>query len=176
MLFFFQSTPDASSGREPDINRLIDCYSQSLTRLCYLYLKDEQLAQEAVQDTLYRAYQKYHTFQGKSKEKTWITSIAINICKDYMRKPSYREVPSDQVITLSSQREHRSYTDPDSVELLNMVYQLPPEYREVILMRYYQDLPVKEIAGILKQRPNTVSVRLKRAREMLKLELERDTL
>ena len=57
-----------------------------------------------------------------------------------------------------------------------MVYQLPPEYREVILMRYYQDLPVKEIAGILKQRPNTVSVRLKRAREMLKLELERDTL
>ena len=126
MLFFFQSTPDASSGREPDINRLIDCYSQSLTRLCYLYLKDEQLAQEAVQDTLYRAYQKYHTFQGKSKEKTWITSIAINICKDYMRKPSYREVPSDQVITLSSQREHRSYTDPDSVELLNMVYQASP--------------------------------------------------
>ncbi|MCI9575271.1 MAG: sigma-70 family RNA polymerase sigma factor [Clostridiales bacterium] len=176
MLFFFQSIPDASFGREPDIDRLIDCYSQSLTRLCYLYLKDEQLAQEAVQDALYRAYQKYHTFQGKSSEKTWMTSIAINICKDYMRKPSYREVPSDQVATLSSQQEHHSYTDPDSVELLNMVYQLPQEYREVILMRYYQDLPVKEIASILKQRPNTVSVRLKRAREMLKLELEGDTL
>ena len=69
MLILFQSTPDASSGREPDIDRLIDCYSQSLTRLCYLYLKDEQLAQEAVQDTLYRAYQNTIRFREKTRKK-----------------------------------------------------------------------------------------------------------
>lgn len=76
--------------------------------------------------------------------------------------------------TLEGDAQSGQSCDTDAMELLNFVYQLPDDYREVILMRYYQDLSVKEIARILKQRPNTVSVRLRRARELLKVELERD--
>lgn len=169
MLIFFQT--GAVSDGEPDIERLIARYSQPLTRLCYLYLKDEQLAQEAVQDTLYRAWCKYRSFSGRSSEKTWITAIAVNICKDYMRKPSYREIPVDPSVPV--QAHSNGGCDTDSMELLNLVYQLPDDYREVILMRYYQDLSVREIARVLRKRPNTVSVRLKRARELLRKELER---
>ncbi len=169
MLIFFQT--GAVSDGEPDIERLMDRYSQPLMRLCYLYLKDEHLAQEAVQDTLYRAYCKYGSFSGKSSEKTWITAIALNICKDYMRKPSYREIPMDPSISVLAGSGQSC--DTDSMELLNLVYQLPDDYREVILMRYYQDLSVGEIARVLRKRPNTVSVRLKRARELLRAELER---
>lgn len=172
MLIFFQ-TGSADRG-EPNLERLIEQYSQPLTRLCFLYLKDEQSAQEAVQDTLYRAYCKYRSFSGKSREKTWITAIAINICKDYMRKPSRREIPMETA--LEAYADPAQAPEPDALELLNLVYQLPADYREVILMRYYQDMTVKEIARILRERPNTVSVRLKRARELLKTQLEKEEL
>lgn len=175
MLTFFQT--GSHPREEPDLERLMEQYSQPLMRLCFLYLKDEHSAQDAVQDTLYRAYCKYQSFSGKSSEKTWITAIAINICKDYMRKPSYREIPVEPLEPLlETGRQTGPTPDPDALELLNLVYQLPIEYREVILMRYYQDLTVKEIARMLHLRPNTVSVRLKRAREHLKTQLERDEL
>lgn len=170
MMFLFAAQPDCST--EPDINRLIDCYSPSLTRLCYLYLKDYQLAQEAVQDILYKAYTKYSSFSRKSSEKTWITKIAINVCKDYLRRPACRELVSSETVQLAAQREDSPYTRSSSVELLHAVYALPAVYKEVILMRYYQDLSVNEIAKILHEKPNTVSVHLKRAKELLKIGLE----
>ncbi len=159
-------------SNEADINRLIDLYSQPLTRLCYLYLKDYQLAQEAVQDILYKAYTKYSSFGRKSSEKTWITKIAMNVCKDYLRRPACREFVSSETVQLAAQREDSPYTDGSSVELLHMVYTLPIVYKEVILLRYYQDLSVNEISKILHEKPNTISVRLKRARELLKVGLE----
>lgn len=158
---------------EPDINRLINCYSQMLTRLCFLYLKDYQTAQEAVQDVLYRAYTKYSSFQGKSNEKTWITKIAINVCRDYLRRPACREIADgDAVLRLSNHNQGDPYMDDSSVELLQAVYALPVQYKEVILLRYYQELSVNEIAKILHEKPNTVTVRIKRAKEMLKTGLE----
>ena len=157
---------------EPNINRLIDCYSQPLTRLCYLYLKDYQLAQEAVQDILYKAYTKYSSFGRKSSEKTWITKIAMNVCKDYLRRPACRELVSSETVQLAAQREDSPYTDSSSVELLHAVYALPVLYKEVILMRYYQDLSINEIAKVLHEKPNTISVRMKRAKELLKIGLE----
>ena len=157
---------------EPNINRLIDCYSQPLTRLCYLYLKDYQLAQEAVQDILYKAYTKYSSFGRKSSEKTWITKIAMNVCKDYLRRPACRELVSSETVQLAAQREDSPYTDSSSVELLHAVYALPVLYKEVILMRYYQNLSINEIAKVLHEKPNTISVRMKRAKELLKIGLE----
>lgn len=58
-----------AQSEKPDINRLIDSYSKSLMRLCYIYLKDYQLAEDAVQETLTKAYLKYETFKNNSSEK-----------------------------------------------------------------------------------------------------------
>ena len=77
MLFLLQP----AQMEPPDIDRLIDAYAKPLLRLCYLYLRDYHHAEEAVQDTLYRAYVKYGSFNGQCSEATWITRIAINACK-----------------------------------------------------------------------------------------------
>lgn len=156
---------------EVDIDELIEKYSKQLMRLCYLYLKDYQLAEEAVQDTLYKAYKKYYSFRGESSEKTWITRIAINICKDYMRKSSYKEITDNSSfssIYALEDEELSIYANEDSLELLNAVYTLPIKYREVILLHYYEELSVKEIADSLREKPNTISVRLRRAKEIMK--------
>lgn len=169
---FFSIAMDSPSRQEPDIERLMDTYSTQLMRMCYLYLKDYHLAQEAVQDILYKAYTKYSTFRRSSSEKTWIMKIAVNVCRDYLRRPEAREYVDSEAVALAAERQPTPYTGSDSIELLNLVYSLPVEYKEVVILRYYQGFAVKEIAKMLHEKPNTISVRLKRAMVLLRQEWE----
>ena len=77
--------------QKPDLDRLMTQYGTSLLRLCYMYLKDYQLAQDAVQETFVKVYLKYSLFRAEASEKTWITRISMNVCRDMMRKRAYRE-------------------------------------------------------------------------------------
>jgi len=164
MLFIFQSET------KPDIDRLIEEYSKELTRLCYMILKDVHLAEEAAWDTLYKAYKNYNSFRRESSEKTWISQIAINVCRSYMRKASFKELVSSNYISLAYVSEDdctSEFTSEDSIVLLNAVYSLSERYKEVILLRYYQQMTVSEIAKFLNEKENTISVRLKRGHEKL---------
>ena len=166
---FFQMSP--AEDKKPDVERLIEEYSKSLIRICYMILKDEQLAEEAAFDTLYKAYKNYSSFRGQSSEKTWINSIAINTCKSYMRKSSYKELAAGNYISLAYPSEEdvaEPFRSDESIALLNAVYSLPTKYKNVILLRYYQQMTVSEIAKALKEKENTISVRIKRAKELLK--------
>ena len=170
-------TLQKSQEKEPDIDRLIAEYSKILTRLCYMILKDVHLAEEAAWDALYKAYRGYNRFRGESCEKTWITQIAINVCRSYMRKPSYKEITGSNCISLayvSDDQLSSEFISDESLALLNAVYSLPVKYRQVILLRYYQELSVSEISKVLKEKANTISVRIKRANEMLKEVLKED--
>ena len=61
---------------EEIISRLINQYGNSILRMCYMYLKDYQLAEDVTQETFLQVYEKYETFENRSSEKTWITRIA----------------------------------------------------------------------------------------------------
>lgn len=68
------------------LERMIRDYGDALLRTCYLYLKDYHLAEDAVQETFIKAMKHYGGFRHRSDEKTWLTRIAINCCKNMMRK------------------------------------------------------------------------------------------
>lgn len=160
---------------DPDIDRLIADYSKSITRLCYLILKDASLAEDAAWETLYKAYKGYSKFRKESSEKTWISKIAINVCKNYMRKSSYKEITCDDFVSLTYASDNEvaeEFTNDESIALLSAVYELPVKYKQVILLRYYQELSVSDIAGVLNEKENTISVRIKRGKEMLKEKLK----
>lgn len=170
MFFIFHTLQDVGESK-PDIERLISEYSKALMRLCYMFLKDAHIAEEAAWDTLYRAYRGYSRFRGESSEKTWITKIAINVCKNYMRKASYKEVAGSDYISLSYASEEEALAEfrgLEAIELLNSVFSLPEKYRQVILLRYYEQMSVAEISKILKEKQNTISVRIRRAQDLLK--------
>lgn len=76
---------DHNEESELDLERVITEYGDSLLRMCFLYLKDIHLAEDAVQDTLIKAYLNYGKFRKDSSEKTWIVRIGINVCKNYLR-------------------------------------------------------------------------------------------
>ncbi len=153
---------------EPDMNRLVETYGDGLLRLCLLYLKDMHLAEDALQDTFLQVYRHYHSFQGQAAEKTWITRIAINVCKNYLRKPWRRRMDPEAALEQIPAPEPE---DPDDTVLL-AVMNLPPKYKDVILLYYYREMTTEEIARVLGISQSAVWVRLKRARDRLKTQLK----
>lgn len=158
-----------------DMERLLDTYGNDILKLCTLYLKDTHLAEDAVQDTLFKAYRKYDTFNGQASEKTWIMRIAINVCKNYLRTAWLKKVVTferidDRFLDLPQNNLPEKFLIPDRAgsRLLEQIVNLKPAYKEVILLYYYQRFKISEIAQILKTKESTVAVRLSRAREKLK--------
>ena len=93
-MFLFTLADSTVPYKPPlDLEAWMEQYGTELLRLCYLYIKDHQLAEDAVQDTFVKAYTKYDSFRGNSSIKTWLTAIAINVCRDIMRRRSYHERP-----------------------------------------------------------------------------------
>lgn len=151
-----------------EMRRLMEQYGDSLLRICFIYLKDVQLAEDAVQDTFFKVYRSSGDFRADSHEKTWITRIAINTCKNYLRTCWLRRVNVEEAL------ESIPVNDPDPSDdtLVCEIMKLSPKYKEVILLHYYQEMKITEISEALGVPASTVSVRLKRAREILKKRLE----
>ena len=154
---------------EVNIESIMNEYGDSLLRMCTLYVKDRYLAEDIVQDTFIKVYQKYHTFNNYSQEKTWIMSIAINTCKNYMRGSWLSKVKTGVFLESTSliNIEEDVLQAEEEKDLLEKVMQLKVKYREVILLYYYQEVGVKDIAEILNIKEGTVRVRLQRARQQL---------
>lgn len=159
------------SGRqcmtEEKMEALIDLYGTHLLRLCTLYLKDVALAEDALQDTLIKAWEKYETFQGRASEKTWLTSIAVNVCKNYLRSPWNRRINVNDLTQIIGQTEDPFSIADSHMDVMNAVLALKERYRVVILLYYYEELSVKEMAQMLSCKEATIMTRLKRAREYL---------
>ena len=151
---------------EAVITNLIQDHGDSILRLCAMYLRDSSLAEDAAQETFLRAYRAIDRFRGDSSPKTWLTRIAINVCKDMSHKRSRQPLLLEKL----PEAALHDFAADDSV--INEVMLLPPKYRAVILLRYYQELDVKDIAKVLGITRSAASVRLNRAREVLRLRLK----
>ena len=157
------------SHAESTLERLIRENQVSLKRLCYLYLHDRSLAEDAVQETFLKAYRFLQDFRGEANERTYLTRIAINTCKDMLRTGWFRHM--DRRVT-PEELPAREEADPYHREVAAAVMNLPRKLREVILLYYYRGLNMQEIAEVLNITQPAVTGRLKRAREKLKTELK----
>lgn len=144
-------------------------YGDSLTRLCLMYLRDVHLAEDAVQDTFLKAARNMKRFRGDASPLTWLSRIAINTCKDRLRSP-WRRVVMDEKLLLNLPAQEGGLPGDDAV--IQAVYSLPPIYKDVILLQYYQGLSLKQMSKALGVPVFTLSSRLRRARELLKTKLK----
>ena len=153
-----------------ELSRWMDDYGDMLVRLAYGVLKDSFLAQDAVQDTFVKAWKGREAFRAECSEKTYLTSILMNTCRDYLRtawmkRIDYNAFP-DQLPA--------PYADAPAQDktVIETVLALPLKLRQVILLRYWQNMRIKEIGEALCLSPNTVKSRLKRANQKLNAQLE----
>lgn len=159
-------------------NELIDQYGESLLRLAYTYVKNQQAAEDVVQDVFMRAYEKRDEFKGNSSYKTYLYRMTINRCYDHLRSWSFKNVQLANTLAMIFQGENNTENiaiQKDEQFILGKeVLSLSLKYREVLVLYYYKEFSIDEIATILACSPNTIKTRLKRAREKLKLQLEKN--
>ena len=153
---------------EAELERLIAQYGDGLLRMCLLYLKDYASAEDAVQETFLRAYKSYSTFEGRSSEKTWLTTIAVNVCKNMLRSPWHKRNMGEAALE-KLQCENPEMEDPT---VSRAILRLPDEQRTAVVLYYIQGMKIREIAKVLKVPTATISSRLSRAREKLRTELK----
>lgn len=152
------------------LENAMDRWETGLMRMCYAYLRDVLLAEDAVQETFLKAWKAYDRFRGEADEKTWLMRIAINNCKDMRRGAWFRH--TDFSAALDGLPEGwASFTARDDT-VTRAVMRLPPRLREAVLLHWYQGLSGEETAAVLRISRSAVFNRLKKARCLLQKELE----
>lgn len=153
---------------EQQIHELVEQHSNMVYRLCWIYLKNKEDAEDAFQDIFIKIIEKAPLFLNKEHEKAWIIRVTCNHCKNVLRISRYRH--------LISYNENIDKIDIQSLEsdLLKDILELPLQYRNVLYLHYYEGYNTKEIAHILHRKEATIRTWLKRGREKLKLMLGSD--
>ena len=153
------------------ISQWINTYEKDMLRLCCVYLKDVSLAEDAVQEKFLKAYRHLSSFRGESSPRTWLVRIAINECKAISRSAWFRlwrnAVQLDRLQIAQSDGSHEVRS-----ALVAEIMNLPRPCREVVLLYYYEDFTLAEIARALQVSVPTVHRRLKKACALLKTELK----
>jgi len=153
---------------EERLEHLMNTYGTQVKRLCCLYLKDMEQAQDAAQETFLKAWRRMDTFRGDCSERTWLARIAVNTCRDYLRSGWFRRLdrrimPEELPLTAPA---------PEEPELTEALLRLPDREREVLILRYYEQLAPEDIARMLACPVNTIKSRLARGKQRLKSMLE----
>ena len=150
------------------LEELVNTYEPTLYRAALAILGDAHEAEDAVQDTFLRALRAWPGFRGDCAVETWLVRIAINVCKRQLRSPwRLLRAPQESLDSLRMEGP-----EPPDDTLVRAIQALPPKYREVIILYYYQEWKAWEIAQRLHVPVSTVTVRLSRARGLLKERLK----
>ncbi len=158
-----------ANGDKNAFERLIRENQNKIYAVCLNMLKNPHDAQDAAQDTFFKAYKNAASFRGHSRVETWLTKIAVNTCLDMLRarKPT---VDIDEVYDVASDETTESVAEKNAK--INAVRQalarLPDDMRSVVVLRDIEGLSYEEAASALGLNPGTLRSRLSRARERLK--------
>ncbi|WP_413382108.1 RNA polymerase sigma factor [Alkalihalobacillus sp. 1P02AB] len=160
---------------EAALKELMIEYGDYLLRTAYLFVKDRQVAEEVVQDTFVSAYEKIDQLQDSTKLKSWLVSIVYNNCRSHFRKSRFNNVAYffEQIKQMKSTHiseypEESLLQDAQNQQLTAEIGKLGIKYREVIVLYYFNELKIAQIAELIQTNENTIKARLKRGRALLK--------
>ena len=156
----------AKKGDVNAIERILLDNMQSMYRVAYGILRTEEEISDAVSNTVVIVFEKIQTLKNEEFFKTWLTRILINECyKIYNqnKKIVYLENVNQEKLTYNDQ-----YVDH---EIRNLVKNLDKDLKQIVILYYFEDFSVKEIAKIIQKPEGTVKSRLSRARKELEKKL-----
>lgn len=138
-----------------------------LYRIAYPYFNSESMAVDVVDEAIYKGYLKKKQIREEQFFETWMTRIVLNICNSKYQKYK-KQVGIEEI------KETASPEELDSYSLKEALQKLPEKYRQILILKFFSGYGVKEIAQLLKLPQGTVATRLKKALQLLKMELEED--
>jgi RNA polymerase sigma-70 factor (ECF subfamily) len=159
-------------GDSAAVEHFVQTYQQDVYRLALSILDDSDEAEEATQETFLAALAALDSFHGDSSLKTWLFSITVNVCRTRLQRQKRRERLT-QVLNGILQRmsppsvEENAIQNESKETLWRAIHTMNEKHRIPIVLRYYHDLSVPEIAAILQIPEGTVHSRLNTARKLL---------
>lgn len=181
--------PPGDAERLPSFDALVTAYERRIFNVIYRIIGDYEEASDLTQETFISAYKSYSRFRGEAKVYTWLYQIALNHCRNRLRQKGHRQAmrwesldrpegpnPEGKVasrdIADSTQAPHVVLEEKELRQrILAAVESLPPDYREVIILREIEGLSYNEIAEVTRLSLDNVKTRLSRARAMLRRKL-----
>lgn len=147
--------------------------------LAFSYVKDRSTAEDLAQEVFMSVYTHLDGFLFEATIKTWLYRITVNRCKDYLKSWSYKTTVVTNVIELALGTSKEKETvkilieKDEKARLAELIFSLPLKYREVIYLFYFEEISLNEISGLLNVNINTLKSRIKKAKGLLKKEMEK---
>lgn len=135
-------------------------------RLAYSYVRNKENALDIVQDSIVKALQSIHRLKEIAFLKTWFYRILVNTSLDFIRKHKRMMVTDDAVLSSLLPHAQNELADAD---LQNAINRLDPFEKSLIILRFFEDLKIDEVATILNENKNTIKTKLYRTLKKLRL-------
>jgi RNA polymerase sigma-70 factor (ECF subfamily) len=171
----------AREGNRSALAQLADRFHEDIFRMVYYRIRSRVDAEDITQDVFLKAFQKISSVKDAAKFRGWLFSITLNRIRDFQRKKRFRSLFKKEDDNIESQPNEMA--DSDQPEALEQVLKkdfwrqiglilkkLPNMEREVFLLRFFDHLSIKEIAGVLKKNESTIKTHLYRALAKFKKE------
>ncbi|MCI8293426.1 MAG: RNA polymerase sigma factor [Hespellia sp.] len=157
-------------GEESAFDVFVHKYYKEILSYCGYRCPDRGYAEDIAQETFLRFFAKLSAYRYKGKTKNYLYTIAGNLCKDYLKKIKESPTEETKLSKIIGFEERQTERALDKLAVGQALKQLSDEFREVIILYYFQELRLREIADILEISLPLVKYRLKQARmQLLKL-------
>lgn len=140
-----------------------DTYKDIVFRIAFTYLKNQAESEDVMQEVFLKLYTAAPDFEGEEHEKRWLIRVTVNLCKNQLK--SFWRSHLGEIENLEQIADQ-----PMDREILQEVLALPEKYKAVIYLFYVEGYKSREIAEILGEKDSTVKMRLKKGRELLRME------
>lgn len=150
--------------REDEKKNIVEKYFDMIYRLALSQTKSREHADDVVQETFLRYIRSDKKFESDEHIKAWLIRVTINCCKNVFTSSwAKKTVPLCEDIVFDTEEKHDVYY---------AVLELPPKYRTVIHLFYYEDFSIADIAKYLNKNESTIKSQLSRGRNMLREKLK----
>lgn len=159
---------EIKNGKIHLFDELIKKYYEKVYYYCYRHVDNKQAAQDLTQEVFMKVIKSIGSYKHYGKFENYLYVIAGNLCKDFYKKES--QYILKEIETGSSEEELSKLEN--KIIIKEMLDNLPEKEREIIILRFYHDLKIKDIARIMNSGVSITKYRLKRAMKLIGKDME----
>ncbi|MBA2504211.1 MAG: sigma-70 family RNA polymerase sigma factor [Pyrinomonadaceae bacterium] len=174
----------AQAGDREAFGEIVRRWQRRIFALAYGMLGSAEEANDVAQETFFSAYRNLQSFRGEAKVSSWLHRIAVNQCITRQRRQKVRRESPLDAETVLGETQIASVTHAESParhaegracakDVRQAVGSLPPELRQIVLMKEFEEMTFQEIADALELPLSTVKTRLYTALKQLRMKLEK---
>ncbi len=171
----------ARRGDRSAFGRIVQRYQTPVYNMAYRMLGDTGEAEDAAQETFLRAFAQLKTYKADQKFASWLLSIAAHYCIDRLRRRKFQwlslddEGAQESFPSQAPGPEDAALTHEREVQVQQLLQKLKPDSRAVVVLKYWNDLSVDEIAQMTGDTAAAVKVKLFRARQAMARDMQQQT-